>query len=226
MNLSEIIQDLAKDEQSKKVLDNFYSGKLEKWILISIGSLIIIGSLISIFTEYKEYVGFITLIVFTLIIVLSLLSFVSQMKFIISPSKHYITDLSEKIKNETYLISKLVSYDHWSLKKARERLQFESQKLEKRVGSLVGALDKLGMFPAILGLYAAYSKVFSDNILSEVPYFILGLFAGSYLAAFSAINIISRLNTMAYILGTAEELALQKEQIYAEHSSNRVAGGI
>ena len=113
-----------------------------------------------------------------------------------------------------------MAYDHWTLEKAKQRILFETTRLEKRIGRLVEALDKLGMIPVIFGLYVAYSKVFDGESFSDVPYFVLGLFAGAYLAAYCSIHIISKLNTMPHIIGVAEELATQTKEVVKEHNTD------
>lgn len=221
MTIHGVINELVVDEKSRSLFDSFYSSKLERGILVIIGVLIITGVCLSFFEKTQNLVGYAVLIVFGLFFLFSMLSFLSQVRFMLSPSENYVIDLSRRIEGERSLIARLSTFDYWSLKKARERLEYEAKRLDKRVGAFVGALDKLGMIPAILGLYVAYSKLFGESIFTEVPYFILGLFAGAYLAAFSAVHIISRLTTMAYVVGVAEELALQADEVQEVHISNK-----
>ncbi len=118
------------------------------------------------------------------------------------------------------LVQRLTSYDSWNLKQAKLRLEFEAERLEKRIGALVGSMDKLGLFPAIIALYIAYAKTFGTTSFAEIPYMLLGFIAGLYLAAFSAVNVIGRLRAYSFIIEIAEDLSNQATELSKEQTES------
>ncbi|MGL1958554.1 MAG: hypothetical protein OCD00_14705 [Colwellia sp.] len=99
-------------------------------------------------------------------------------------------------------------------------MEFEAERLEKRIGALVGSMDKLGLFPAIIALYIAYAKTFGTTSFAEIPYMLLGFIAGLYLAAFSAVNVIGRLRAYSFIIEIAEDLSNQATELSKEQTES------
>ena len=209
MKTKQIIEELIGEESIFKIISAVYDNKIQKWSLIIIGLCTIIGPL-AYFIEPEGFVaGFVTIIVLFMVMVFSISNTISQIKYVLSPAKEHLLDLSQRAEHESMLIQRLMVYDPWNLKQAKCRLLFEAERLEKRIGSLVGVTDKLGLFPAIIALYIAYAKTFNTASFDDIPYIVLGFIAGLYLAAFSAVNVIGRLRAYSFIIEVAEDLSNQ-----------------
>ena len=209
MKTKEIIEELIKEEKPFDIFSSVYDNKLQKWSLVVIGICIII-SLITYFVSPNSFVLGLTMITALLmVIIFSINNTFSQLKYLLSASKEHLHELSIRVEQETRLIQRLTAYDSWSLSQAKGRLNFEADRLEKRIGALVGAMEKLGLFPAIIALYIACAKTLGSTNFTDIPYLLLGFVAGIYLAAFSAVNIIGRLRAYSFIIEIAEDLSSQ-----------------
>ncbi|MDO6507031.1 hypothetical protein Q4506_09525 [Colwellia sp. 4_MG-2023] len=217
MKVNEIVEELIDEVTASNIIARLYDNKVQKWSLVIIGVCIFIG-LVTFFIDSKSIViGVVMIISLLMVIIFSVNNTFLQMKYMLAPAKEYLSELHSRINRESMLVQRLTSYDSWSLCKAKQRLIFEADKLENRIGALVGALNKLGLFPALIALYIAIAKVFGSTNFTDIPYLLLAFVAGLYLAAFSAVNIIGRLREYAFIIGIAEDLRNQVEDVAKEH---------
>ena len=220
MKTKEIISELVGEERPFNIISSVYDNKIQKWSLVIIGLCITIGIPAHILFPDEIVAGVAMVIALLMVIVFSINNTIMQMKYVLSPAKEHLADLEARIEQEYALVQRLTSYDHWSLVQAKNRLLFEAERLEKRIGALVGAMDKLGIFPAMIALYIAYSKTFGTTSFIDVPYILLGFIAGLYLAAFSAVNVIGRLRAYAFIIEIAEDLAGQALELVRDQKDN------
>ncbi len=220
MKITEIYSVFISDDKSQSIIDLFCNNKAEKLTLVSLGITISSGLFLFIFDGTRNLVGYSVIISFIIILLYSFINFFVQSKYLINASKHYVEDMITRVNKESTVLYRLSTYDSWTLKKAKERVEFEILRLEKRVGALVGALDKLGIIPAVVGLYIAISKINEKSGFTEVPDIILAFIAGTYLAALSSVQITGKLKMMAHVIGIASELAEQRESVAAKQRSN------
>ncbi|MGB0942681.1 MAG: hypothetical protein ACPGUE_09780 [Marinomonas sp.] len=209
MKTKAIIEELIGEEKPFNIISSTYDNKIQKWSLATIGLCISIGVPAYFINPDSIFIGIAMITVLLMVIVFSVNNTIVQMKYILSPAKEHLSDLSLRAEQESVLVQRLTVYDSWNLKQAKQRLQFEADRLEKRTGALVGAMDKLGLFPAIIALYIAYSKTFGVDSFTDIPYLPLGFIAGLYLAAFSAVNVIGRLRAYSFLIEIAEDLSDQ-----------------
>ena len=209
MKTKQIIEELIGEEKPFNIISATYDNKIQKWSLVSIGFSISIGVPTYFFKPDSMLIGIAMVTALLMVIIFSVNNTIIQMKYVLSPAQEHLSDLSLRAEQESILVQRLTMYDSWNLKQAKQRLQFEADRLEKRIGALVGAMDKLGLFPAIIALYIAYSKTFGVDSFTEIPYLLLGFIAGLYLAAFSAVNVIGRLRAYSFIIEIAEDLSNQ-----------------
>ena len=219
MKTKEIIEELIKEEKPFNIISSVYDNKFQKWSLVVIGICITVSLLTYFIAPDSRVLGVTMIIALIMVIVFSFNSSIVQMKYVLSASKEHLNDLSLRTEQEGRLIHRLTAYDSWSLSKAKDRLNFEADRLEKRISALVGAMDKLGLFPAVIALYIAYAKTFGPNSFNDIPYLLLSFIAGIYLAAFCAVNVIGKLRACAFIIGVAEDLSLQASEL-SSNSSN------
>lgn len=214
--VKEIIEKLGAPEEFNELINSFYTNRIEKIFLVLTG-IFIFCFVIAFFVPYtKPYSIWLLVIGFISIMLYSLSSFVSQAKYLLTPTKSYISDLSQRMSNEKKVALDLSIYSSQSILMARERLEYEKSQLEKRIGFLIGVLEKLGIVPAVIALYIGYAKAMKDPQLENVPEFALAAIAGLYLGAFLVKSMTSKLSLMCVILKDAHSLAEQKESIEQE----------
>lgn len=213
MKTKQIIEELIGEEKPFNIISSVYDNKIQKWSLVTIGVCISIGMPAYFIKPDSMLVGITMIASLLMVIVFSVNNTIVQMKYVLSPAKEHLSDLSARAEQESILVQRLTMYDSWNLKQAKQRLQFEADRLESRIGALVGAMDKLGLFPAIIALYIAYSKTFGVDSFGEIPYWLLGFIAGLYLAAFSVVNVIGRLRAYSFIIEIAEGLSSQASEL-------------
>lgn len=213
MKTKQIIEELVGEEKPFNIISATYDNKIQKWSLVIIGFCISIGVPTYFFKPDSMLIGIAMVTALLMVIVFSVNNTIVQMKYVLSPAKEHLSDLSLRAEQESILVQRLTMYDSWNLKQAKQRLQFEADRLEKRIGALVGAMDRLGLFPAVIALYIAYSKTFGVDSFTEIPYLLLGFIAGLYLATFSAVNVIGRLRAYSFIIEIAEDLSRQASKL-------------
>ncbi|WP_320151038.1 hypothetical protein [uncultured Tolumonas sp.] len=104
------------------------------------------------------------------------------------------------LDDEDEIHNKLNIIDEKYLEKTKDRLSFELERIDKRLGTLIGAIDKLGIFPAIIGFYVTASKLFSDTQPGIMFYLMVGLAAGIYFSSLPVIGLVNKLEKGKFII--------------------------
>lgn len=191
----------------------FYENNFEKFCLILIG-VSVLAFLVTIPFDKSKIFAYGAAFAFLILVLLFTLSnAISTLRSLQAPVTTYISGLDSTLKKESETISKLSGKDPSDLKAAYERLEFECEKLKARVSFMVGALDKVGIFPGIIALYFAYVKSTGAQDLSSAPDFVLALLIGLYVGAFIAKHIIHKLEKMIFILKISEERSTALKQL-------------
>lgn len=206
---------LVQNDKLGNLVELLYSNPVEKYSL-RIGTLCLIVAIPLIYFEkYRLLGGWLCLVAAILFIAYSLASFLWNLRFILTPTKSYIKDLSKRIETEEALINKLAAEDHEELDSLLKRLEFERQRLTSRIGFIVGAVDKLGIIPAIIALYLTYAKTMNDANLSKVPYPVLGFISGIYVGCFLLKQVIDRFEHMCLVVESAHVRAKTRYKLSA-----------
>lgn len=212
---------LVRNDRLGKLVEYLYSNPIEKYSL-RIGILCVIAAFPFIpFEDYKIVGGWLCLVAVVLFIVYTLASFLWNVRFIATPTKSYFADLTKRIEAEDKLISELALENPHQLGELLTRLRFERERLISRIGFLIGAIDKLGIIPAVVALYLTYAKTLDDANLSEVPYPLLGFFAGIYVGCFLVKHVIDRIEHMCLAIESAkiQSESIQEMAALTSHSS-------
>ncbi|MDW1751177.1 hypothetical protein R7P07_22820 [Vibrio sp. Vb2133] len=184
-NVQNIIEILISRESAFSGLKKYIK---EHKLEASLFSLILIMILATIISGYLypsvAYIFFMLIYIF--IILYGLLSTATSAKFFVSATKWTMKSVKTRFSDNYTLAENLSRYDDKSLEHVitlfNDRIVF----LQGRVGFLVGALDKLGVIPAVIMLYFSYAKVFTDKDVFEMPPLVLGIVSGVYIGAISA----------------------------------------
>lgn len=202
-----ILAMLTRNDQLGKLVDYLYSNPVEKYSL-RLGILCVFAAFSFVpFEDYRIFGGFLALIAAALFVVYTLASVVWNLRLILTPTKTYFTDFSKRVDAEDRLVAELAMENPQQLDELLSRLRFEKESLANRIGFLFGAVDKLGMVPAILALYMTYAKANADVLLDKVPYPLLGFVAGVYTGCFVSKHIIDRIGDMIFMIESAKTRA-------------------
>lgn len=221
MEAINIFNDLIKQSpKNKKLLEIFYANKFEKYTLATTGLSITTFFIMYLFNSSREWSPFALIVAFILIIAYAFSQIIFNISNWKNPSKDVLVSIAESLDQQVLLTQRLGTYSSWNLQLAKNRVEYEIDRISTRLGFLVGAMDKLGLIPAALGLYLVYAKTFGGPQLDSIPYPILGFLSGLYLGAFSAVAIISRFKYLKMVLTHAIDLALQRELVLKRPLAN------
>jgi len=134
-----------------------------------------------------------------------LASIIIGLKGLVNPMRSLLEELSEQMRLEYDITIKLTSYSHENLDYVQQRLSFHKEIMSSRLKFLLGAIDKLGIFPAILAFYLTVAKVVEDQAIpnSWIVY-ISAFFLGLYIGAFFIKSAIDVLDKICYIINNAK----------------------
>ena len=193
MEAINIFKDLIEQSpKNKRILEIFYANKFEKYTLAATGFCITTFFILHVFDPLREWSPFALIAAFILIIAYACGQLIFNVSSLKSPSKNVLVNIAESLDRQVLLTQRLGTYSSWNLHLAKSRVEYDIDRISTRLGFLLGAMDKLGIIPAALGLYLVYAKTFSEAQLESIPYPVLGFLGGLYLGAFSAVSIISR----------------------------------
>ena len=194
---------------SNTLTENKASSKILYWIALGpfIVSLIIILCL-AIFGKIPSF-AFSALILVSIsysgMLIFQLALLIESRNGIITFFKNPLTMILDRVKDETILdhnkLSSLADTENEVINQIRRHLISEKESFERRVGVLVGALEKVGLIPGLVTLYLAWAKVMGKSI-SVDPWLAVSVFT-LYFIAFYCHHLFSR---MERYIGTIDEI--------------------
>jgi hypothetical protein len=193
-----------------KMGDYLFDNLIEKYALI-IGGICIIIATPALYSEpYRTVGGWIYLIAALSFIIYSLPSFLALCSFVPNAADYYVfSRLSKKIDQESEILSKLAYEDKEHLQNMLRHLQFEQSRLKNQIGFLIGAVEKLGIIPALLALYLTYVKTQNDSVLEVVPYQVLSVIVAIYTGCIFLKHITTRIEYFCFILDKAQNTSVK-----------------
>jgi len=136
------------------------------------------------------------------------LSFIFQgFKVFQEPTRYFLEPISKSSAKDYELATSLIRFDDSQLVYAKKRLNLESEQMKNRVGILVGAIDKVGIFPVAVTWGLAAYKYFYDGslVFSQVDWLVYGLM-GIYILAVPILFFVHKLELYTLVIDTAIEL--------------------
>jgi len=198
LSIREVFNILFEKQEPTSITEWFCETKVEKISFIL--TVIFLLLTFSMSTSKNNLSGYFLLASFLCSIIYSTSSFYSSYKFFINPLEYYLKNVFIALDDEDEIHNKLNIIDEKHLEKTIDRLSFELERIDKRLGTLIGAIDKLGIFPAIIGFYVTASKLFSDTQPGIMFYLMVGLAAGIYFSSLPVIGLINRLEKGKFII--------------------------
>jgi hypothetical protein len=113
-------------------------------------------------------------------------------------------------KKEIELIEGLSKFKSEDLKIVADRFKAEKERIEKRSNIITGALDKVGIIPAVATLYLSYLGYRKDAQAFVGEYIIVAIFIGIYIGAVLANTITITLENLTRITNEAVNIAEQQ----------------
>ncbi len=123
------------------------------------------------------------------IFVVQILEFIAGWKdtkqFFNNPIKIVLSSLQDASKKDLLLLDELGKYSSESLKYVKCRIDSQEKAIEKRIGVLVGAIEKIGIIPGVLTLYLAAISHNSQRLAFTAAVVVLFMYFLSFIIHFS-----------------------------------------
>ncbi|WEM43897.1 hypothetical protein PTW35_09015 [Photobacterium sp. DA100] len=209
----DLVSLLVHDDNVKDLAGYLYTNPVEKYSL-RIAIILAGASLPLIYLNLsRETGGWLSLIAAAMFLLYSISYFVWNLRYIALPTKSYFLDLQKRVSSEERIINALSLENRYQLSELYRRLKFERERLNARIGFLIGAIDKLGLLPAVIALYFTYVKAMNDKSLDTIPYPILSFIVGIYIGCIIVKKIIDRIDHMCLAVEVAMERSEAIEDI-------------
>ncbi|WP_243375462.1 hypothetical protein [Geotalea sp. SG265] len=206
MYKSGIINLLIKHDKTDTDLSvTMFEDKVQLVCFVSSGILFLFLFICFYMEWLRHYQLLICMISLLLMLVHNLSVAIHGLLTLFNPIKSYLTQVKERISSEVCLLKKLEPYSIEAVDYTCRRLIHEKKVLEDRVGFIVGAMDKLGIIPAVILLYLTYAKNMDDPTLHKAPNEIIVFVGTIYFVAFVCKHVIDRLNSTIFILEEAKK---------------------
>jgi hypothetical protein len=204
---------LTQEDGIREIIKSLYRNPVEKYGLAALTILVILFFASLWFEVSKKWSATILILLAIAYLFYMLASFVTNLRFILSPVKSYITNLTKKLESEEIVLKRLINENVTDLEAVKIRLEFERNQLNLKVGFLLGAIDKLGIIPAALALYTVYAKAVNDKLLPKTLEIVFAFFVGLYLGTFVVKHVIDRFSHMIFIIEQAIKDSKRKVKI-------------
>lgn len=215
-----VYQILTEQDNLKKLASSLYRNPFEKWSLGAV-TVFALAFFILLATEStRAAAGWALVFLAISFLVFVLGSFITDIKFFLIPTKSYLQNLTKKLLAEEELINKLSRESVQDLEAAKQRLEFEKDRLSSRLGFLIGAVDTLGIAPAALALYIAYAKAVKEQLLPQSAEFFIAFLVGLYIGGFLVKHVTERFANMIFLL----EQAIEEAKVFIQLEIGRNNG--
>ncbi|NOI74748.1 hypothetical protein F0224_03585 [Vibrio coralliilyticus] len=162
------------------------NNKLEFGAVSAAISFFMMSILLAIFFDSKIEALYLLLACFSMLALYSFSSAITTLKSILYYRNETLTRLVEQYKVDCSHVSELSGYEISSLKATQELIQSRISFINKRIGFIVGAIEKLGIVPALFMMYVTYREISSepsnDNFHIMFASLIVGVYIGAILA--------------------------------------------
>jgi energy-coupling factor transporter transmembrane protein EcfT len=111
----------------------------------------------------------------------SFISFVRDKLFLLNPIKFYSKELIKNINIQSELVQELSSFNTENIRRAKLTFEREHERINERIAFLIGASDKVGVFPSFLAIAYAFYEFNPENGLSIFASILVGISVGLYL---------------------------------------------
>jgi hypothetical protein len=202
MDVKQVIDLLSGQTDNTRYSEFLFGSTSEKYAALTALLSYILFFISNIF-KYEVLALVFILLALTLLIIYGLLSFLSIKKSLKNPIKDYAQQLKENIDIEVEIVNKLTKCELNVLSQVKEIFEHESNRINERVIFLIGASEKVGIFPSIIAVSYA---VYEFNVKSEfslISYIVIGITIGLYMGVLFLKRVISWQKECIYLIGKA-----------------------
>lgn len=195
--------------------------RLEK-LLVYVAAVSLVLSIVLLFIGPLRSVGLVVGLVFLLtVVVLTLVQAFSVIVAVRHPLAGYAKAARARLEARSNYVSALAVFSSEGLLTAKKALESDTGRMQKRLGMLVGAVEKVGFIPAGATLYYAALQASSSTQLPAnlLMAFVFGLYAGAFLGH----RLIEALRFNSSCIEEAYELCQSRERF---GKPNRARTGI
>ncbi|EGQ8527866.1 TPA: hypothetical protein NKA88_004517 [Vibrio parahaemolyticus] len=196
---------VSKANRFESFKNYLFATKGEKWFFCVFAGGFAIGSITWFINQTLSLIGFGVSI--TALSIFIIIGAFSSLAFIVNPRRDVLLAIKATNSNDALLVNELSQFKVTSLKSVRSLFEKRIHALKNRAGFLVGALDKLGLFPALFMLYYTYTKLPSAEELSNVHLWLLSFTCGLYIGVILLRSVVDSLQSSIVSIDLAIEHA-------------------
>ncbi|ASK53399.1 hypothetical protein RHA02_003433 [Vibrio cholerae] len=176
-----------------------FESSFEKWSLL-LAILSLVTAIILLFLGCKGYSIYFLILCYLFVFAYVLSTAVGAFTFIFSAKRSVLNAIKINNESSSGLVHELAKYKVESLKYVKCLFEKHIAFLTGRASFLVGAMDKLGVFPALFMLYYTYTQLpkIENNTLNLAQIWALSFLGGLYIGMLLIKSIIDTLQN--YIL--------------------------
>ena len=131
-----------------------------------------------------------------------------------NPSAEIFGPILNSIDAQNTLILKLSCFNLRKIEFAINRIEYDISRISKRLGLLVGTIEKLGIIPLGIAVYFSAIKFFENNNALELFHIIaLSFVLGIYIGALIASSVLLRFDFLLFNLREARKVAESKNKL-------------
>ncbi|ATI48423.1 hypothetical protein P3719_23475 [Vibrio parahaemolyticus] len=182
----------------------FFESSLEKWSLL-LSFLCLVVTFALLFFGQKEYAIYSVMLCYLFVVGYVLSTAIGALSFLFSAKRSALSAIKANSQSAFDLARDLAKFNVASLKHVKGLFEKRILFLSGRMSFLVGAMDKLGIFPALFMLYYTYTqlpKIESDT-LNLVHIWAVSFLGGLYIGTLLIKSIIDTLRNHINIIDLA-----------------------
>lgn len=124
-----------------------------------------------------------------------------------APARHFLEPVTASAAKDFQLANSFTRFGQAELLYAKNRLGMESTHMRARTAILVGALEKVGIFPVLIAWVLASYKYLADGTVAfeQIDWIAYGLL-GLYIATLPALFFVHKLERYTLLIDTALEI--------------------
>ncbi|HCE1578224.1 hypothetical protein J0674_23830 [Vibrio parahaemolyticus] len=196
---------ISKESRFESLKSYLFASRGETWSFGVFAAGFVLGSVTWFINQKYSLIGF--GVSLTALLIFIIVGAFSSLAFIANPRRDVLLAIKTANLESAHLINELSQFKVASLRSVRDLFDRRIHVLIGRVGFLVGALDKLGLFPALFMLYYTYTKLPNAEELSNIHLWLLSFTCGLYIGVILIKSVVDSLQSSIVLIDSAIEQA-------------------
>ncbi|EKO3583077.1 hypothetical protein M3923_001338 [Vibrio metschnikovii] len=199
--IDEILDLFISKENRFELFNYLFATRSERWSFGVFAAGFVLGSVTWFINQAFSLIGF--GISLTALLTFIIFGTFSSLAFIANPRRDILLEIKNANSKNSQLINQLSTFKVISLNSVQNLFERRIHILKGRVGFLVGALDKLGLFPALFMLYYTYTQLPSAEGLSNMHLWLLSFTCGLYAGVILIKSVVDSLQNSIVLIDSA-----------------------